>query len=60
MTRTSSIKHQFHQYQQNEQSPLILAELTEYKKDHNIWRWKSVFFAICYRKFLICYNNRLL
>jgi hypothetical protein len=28
--------HQFHQYQQNEQSPLILTELTEYKKDHNI------------------------
>ena len=26
----------FHQYQQNEQSPLILTELTEYKEDHNI------------------------
>ena len=24
--------HQFHQYQQNEQSPLILSELTEHKK----------------------------
>jgi hypothetical protein len=24
---------QFQQYQQNEQSPLILTELTEYKKD---------------------------
>jgi len=24
--------HQFHQYQQNEQSPLILTELTEHKK----------------------------
>jgi hypothetical protein len=23
--------HQFHQYQENEQSPLILAELTEHK-----------------------------
>jgi hypothetical protein len=30
--------HQFHQYQQNEQSPLIL---TEHKKDHDIWCWKS-------------------
>ena len=28
--------HQFHQYQRNEQSLLILTELTEYKKDHNI------------------------
>jgi len=28
--------HQFHQYQQNEQSHFILTELTEYKKDHNI------------------------
>ena len=26
--------HQFHQYQQNEQSPLILTELTEHKIDH--------------------------
>jgi len=24
--------HQFHQYQQNEQSPVILTELTEHKK----------------------------
>jgi len=30
--------HQFHQYQQSQQSPLILSEL---KKDHDIWRWKS-------------------
>jgi len=29
--------YQFHQYQQNEQSPLILTELTEHKKDHDIW-----------------------
>ena len=37
--------HKFHQYQQNEQSPLILTELTEHKakKDHDIWRWKSKF-----------------
>ena len=28
--------HQFHQYQQNEQSLCILAELAEYKKDHDI------------------------
>ena len=28
--------HQFHQYQPNEQSPLILTELTEHKKDHDI------------------------
>ena len=27
--------HQFHQYQQNKQSLLILPELTEHKKDHN-------------------------
>ena len=25
----------------NEQSPLILTELTEHKKDHNTWRWQS-------------------
>jgi len=29
--------HQFHQYQQNKQSPLILTELTEHKKYHDIW-----------------------
>ena len=28
--------HQFYQYQQNKQTPLILTELTEYKKDHDI------------------------
>jgi len=27
--------------EQNKQSPLILTELTEHKKDHDIWRWKS-------------------
>jgi len=27
---------QFHQYQQNEQSPLNWTQ-----KDHKIWRWKS-------------------
>ena len=26
-----------HQYQPNEQSPLILSDLTEHKSDHNIW-----------------------
>ena len=30
--------HQFHKYQQNEQSLLILAEHIKHKKDHNIWR----------------------
>ena len=34
MKRKSSIVSQFHQYQQNEQSPLILTELIEHKKDH--------------------------
>ena len=29
--------HTFYQYQQNEQSPLILTELTEHKKDNDIW-----------------------
>ena len=28
----NSDDHQFHQYQQNEQSPLILTELTEHKQ----------------------------
>ena len=28
--------HQFHQYQQNERAPLILTELTEHKKDHDL------------------------
>jgi hypothetical protein len=28
--------HQFHQYQLNEQSPLVLTELTEHKKGHDI------------------------
>jgi hypothetical protein len=28
--------HQFHQYQQNEQSPLTLTELTEHKVTHDI------------------------
>jgi hypothetical protein len=27
---------QCHQYEQNEQSPLILTELIEHKKDHDI------------------------
>jgi hypothetical protein len=30
--------NQFNKYQQNEQSALILTELTEHKKDHDIWR----------------------
>ena len=29
-------KHQFYQYQQNEQLPLILTEPNEHKKDHDI------------------------
>jgi hypothetical protein len=33
--------HQSHQYQQNEQAPLILTELTKHNKDHDIWRWIS-------------------
>ena len=37
----NSDSHQFHQYQQNKQSPLILTEVTEHKKDHDVWRWKS-------------------
>jgi len=31
------VSHQFHQYQQNEQSPLIFTELTEHKKLHRYW-----------------------
>jgi hypothetical protein len=30
----SSDDQQFHKYQQNKQSPLILTELTKHKKDH--------------------------
>jgi hypothetical protein len=30
-------KIKFHQYQQIEQSPLILTELTKHKKDHDIY-----------------------
>ena len=33
--------HPFHQYQHNEQSLLILTELTKHKKNLDIWRWKS-------------------
>jgi len=33
--------HKFYQYLQNKQSPIILTELPEHKKDHNIWRCKS-------------------
>ena len=36
MEGLNSDGHQFHQYQPNEQSPLILTELTEHKKDHDI------------------------
>jgi hypothetical protein len=32
--------HQFHQYQQNKQSPLIPTELAEHKKDHD--RYQSI------------------
>jgi hypothetical protein len=28
--------HQYHQYQQNKQSPFILTELPKHKKDHDI------------------------
>ena len=31
----------FHQYQHNEQSAVILTERTEYKKDYDMWRGKS-------------------
>ena len=32
----------FQQYRQDEQSPLILTELTEHKKDHDLIQcWKS-------------------
>ena len=36
--------HQFHQYQQNKQSPLILTELTEHKKipQHDLVYLKAV------------------
>jgi len=27
-------------FQQSEQSPLILTELTQANKNHDIWRWK--------------------
>jgi len=30
---------QFHQYQQNKRSPIILTELLEQTEDHDIWRW---------------------
>ena len=30
-------KIKFHQYQQNEQSPLILTELTKHNKNHDIY-----------------------
>jgi len=32
---------QFHQYQENEQSPFTLTELTDHQKKHDIWCWKS-------------------
>jgi hypothetical protein len=38
--RLNSDSQQFHQYQQNQQSPLILTEWIQ-KRDHNILRWKS-------------------
>ena len=34
--------HQFHQYQQNKQWPLILNELTEHRNEHDIRCWKSM------------------
>jgi hypothetical protein len=53
--------HQFHQYQQNEQSTLILSEFTEHNKDHDIWRmswlgtgttmWR-VWFSLIYESLL--------
>jgi len=36
MLSLNSDGNQFHQYQQNELSPRILTELTEYKRDHDI------------------------
>ena len=49
------IWHHFHQYQQNEQSPLILTQLTEHKKENDIWHWKSRTFCINIRISDICY-----
>jgi len=37
----NSDDHQFHQYPQNEQSPVTITELTEHNTDHDIRRWKS-------------------
>ena len=31
--------HQFHQYQQNKQSPPISTELTEHKKEYDLCFW---------------------
>jgi hypothetical protein len=45
----NSDDQQFRQYQQNEQSPLTLTELTEHKKDHDIWRWQSI--QLCIQHF---------
>jgi len=36
MKSLNSNDQQFHQYQQNHQSPF-----TEHKKDHDVWCWKS-------------------
>ena len=38
----NSVAHQFHQYQQQEQSPLILANLTDHKKYYNILYFLSI------------------
>ena len=40
-----SLNNDGNQYQQNKQSPLILTEITEHKKDHDIWRWKSSYWG---------------
>jgi hypothetical protein len=38
----NSVAHQFHQYQQKEQSPLILANLTGHNKYYNILYFLSI------------------
>ena len=63
----NSYGHQFHQYQQNEQSALILTELTEHnKKDQDIWCYsvKTTFNLVkCFiRKFIRvkqCFNYNI-
>ena len=50
--------HQFHQYQQIDQPPLILAWLTEHKKTRNIWRCKSRSWLGTGTKMLLGYTDK--